>query len=365
VAEVKVKISGDARPFGQAVRRATNDINTGLLGGIRGQLLAFAGSAALANAARQTIEFASRFNDASQKLGVGVEFLQEASYAAEQTGASLSDVEVALRNLQRAQVTALSGGSSAAEAFERLGVSLTDLKTLNPEQMFRRVGDHIAKSNPSAQQLSDTIKLMGRSADALLPAFRSGFSEMAESAQRLGLIISEEVITQLDDMGDSIDTIALKMRSSLAPAMSWLADRLADTWSFVETSIAAPARFLGALSGGASASEASAAAGEVTNQMIDEYTNRDDEREARRERRRLVREAAGGAGVVPGVQKPVAAQGLLEIQQDQFARMGLFVSGGARDLNVSMLGQLRKSNQFLSDIKDNTAQTNDVLEDGL
>ena len=108
--EFKIKISAEVKQFAADIGSAVNCINN-FASSVQGRLGALLGAGGLARAAKETIDFASRFNDSAKKLGVGVEFLQEAAFAAKQTGAELSDVEMALKRLQVAQVSALGGNA--------------------------------------------------------------------------------------------------------------------------------------------------------------------------------------------------------------------------------------------------------------
>src|SRR5262245_52321605 len=108
-ADFIVRILGDSTQFGRTINQAAAKLDASLGSGLTTRLAGLFGATAITAAVKNTIEYASRFQDMSAKLGVGAEFLQEAAYAAEQTGASLGDVEMALRKIQIAQVAALGG----------------------------------------------------------------------------------------------------------------------------------------------------------------------------------------------------------------------------------------------------------------
>src|SRR6266511_2611906 len=97
--EFKVRITAEAQQFGQVIRNTVNVLNKQLTGVLGSRFAQFFGAGAVTLAAKQTLDYASRFNDAARKLGVGVEFLQEAAFAARQTGASFEVVADALKRL--------------------------------------------------------------------------------------------------------------------------------------------------------------------------------------------------------------------------------------------------------------------------
>lgn len=364
--QVKIRISGDSRPFGRTISEVTQQINTGILGVVRSRLAALFAGAALAGATRQAVQYASQFKDASEKLGVGTDFLQEAAYAAKLTGASLGDVELAMKRLLVAQNAAMRGDSGSLVAFERFGISIEKLRNMNAEQVFRAIAAHVEKANPSAQQMADAITLMGRSADSLLPAFRNGFNDLAEEAKRLGLVLSEDVLDRLDEMGDMLDKLILKTKTMTANLVAWADGTARTTYNMMKRTIGTYVTYELAkpiFGHKGAVNIASQYLYDTVKEGDDDEAKRASDREKRRKQRELG--AAAAAGMITPAGAPAAAAGLIDVRQDQFARMGLFVSAGARDLNVSMLGQLRKSNQYLSDIRENTSKTNDALEDGL
>ncbi len=273
--DFKIKISADTQQFGAAIGKSVNELNN-FASTAASRLGALFGAGGLARYAKQTIDFASRFNDSAKKLGVGVEFLQEAAFAAKQTGAQMSDVEQALKRLQIAQVAALGGKQDALGAFGRLGVSKEALQNSSVETLFKTIAENVHKAQPSAQQLSDTIELMGRSADSLLPAFREGFNDLQKVFQDAGLALDRELVEKLDSAGDRLEFFGLRIRRTFAPVVGWLTEmgqRFAD---FADLTVGGAARFGGALWGGASLKDARAEFQRFHDEVLDRAKQRMD-----------------------------------------------------------------------------------------
>jgi hypothetical protein len=188
----------------------------------------FIGVGALERLSQKTVEYAGKINDLSTETGASTDALQEFDYAAEQNGAHLEDIGSALTKVAKAQVDALKGDSGKQNAFARLGVSLKDLKSLNPEEIFRKIAAAVKELPPSAQVTADVLDTLGKNAAALIPAFRGGFTEAADQARELGLIIDSETIKTLDDLGDEWQTIGRQLMAGIAPALKWLTDRFTD-----------------------------------------------------------------------------------------------------------------------------------------
>ena len=239
----------------------------GALGGLRGALGGlgrFAGVAGLAGAAftglqggKQIVRDAGAISDSAGRMGIDAESQQEFAAAAGKSGASIGALEGAFKKLQLAQVRAINGNEDSEEAFKRLGLSLKDLQTSSPEEIFRKIAKNAEGLPQSAEVLSDLTRVLGQSADDLLPAFKNGFSEAAQQAREAGAIIENDLIEQLDDAGDTMELLAARSKAAFAPVVANIASvfsglmvRMATTKLFIE-------EFLGAYSsGGVSASQA-------------------------------------------------------------------------------------------------------------
>lgn len=190
---------------------------------------AFAGAFAvrqIADMVRATVEWGGKINDAASKTGVAAESLQAFNYAAEQSGANLQDITQALKFLSKAMVEASANPKGdIASTFERLGVATKDLATSKPEQLFRYLAAAFQLLPDNAQSTADALKLMGRGADNLLPAFRDGFGAAVEQAKTLGIVVQDDIIKRLDDMGD-------RMARIRAIWSGWMANAVGKDKSF-------------------------------------------------------------------------------------------------------------------------------------
>lgn len=420
-----IHIRAEAQQFGQVIQNTVTKLNNQLTGEIRRKFAGVFGGGALAFEAKAAIDYASQFNDSARKLGVGVEFLQEAAYAAKQTGASFGAVEDALKRLQIAQVAALGKpGSSQADAFGRLGVTLADLKSKGVEQIFSQIAANIQRANPSAQQLADTVLILGRSADDLLPAFRDGFSDLQKRARELGLVLDKETIEKLDSVGDRFDELKLRFRVFMADALG-LIQKFVDGWRLVATYIAGFSQAMGTLTAGGSFADAQAAWDAQKDKFVAGIKARTAGAEGKNapgrgvdpeaakllreqnlktlqaqaelafallkpeqqlnelyaRRALLLRYIAGTtddlkrsqlkeelAGVDVQIAKfraptPGGGAGITSFTQDQFARQGLYLTGGATGLAQTQVGLLRVANAKLDQIKGAIDNTSALIKD--
>ncbi len=111
----------------------------------------------------------SELHDLSLKTGVSIEALAGLKYAAEQNGASLGTVEMAIRRVAMAMADAKDGTLESTRSFNKLGLSLKDLQGLNPEQQFLKIAGAIAEVPDPMQRAALAVDMFGRSGTDMLP----------------------------------------------------------------------------------------------------------------------------------------------------------------------------------------------------
>lgn len=179
---------------------------------MRNQFLAFFGTAAVAAAVKDVVSFGSKISDLSRKTFLSKSALQEFDYVAQQTGTTLDDFVKAEERLARSQQDAIEGNEELTNIFLRFGLRIQDLKRLNPHQLFTLIADAIHNTELSGRQVDEVLTLMGRSAGNILPAMKEGIDAMIDSANRLGFVLSDEVIDKLDGAADRMTDLKLRSR---------------------------------------------------------------------------------------------------------------------------------------------------------
>lgn len=198
----------------------------------------------ISTAMQKTVEYAGKINDLSQKLGVSTDALQAFDYAASQSGSSLDDVSTAITKLQQNMVQAMSKDGDKRDAFARMGVSLDDLKSKSPEQIFLQIAKSMNGVSVNAQRTADIMETLGKSATDLIPSFVNGFSQAADQAKELGQVMDESVVKELDNAGDEWAAAGKQLMVGLAPVITFLVARFND----LRAAIAYVSAALGSLS---------------------------------------------------------------------------------------------------------------------
>lgn len=188
--------------------RMGNRIGNGLSSRIAGALSA----AAVGAAVKHTVDWAGKLQDVSDALGVNVEWLQKMQNGAATAGGKIEDLEKSLVALNQAREDALRNPKGQnAQAFGRMGFSQSDVASLPAQQFYDRMVA-LFKDGGSAQLENDVIQVGGKSAKNLLAAFYNQFKSDVP-------LVSAEIISQLDDLGDKFTILGQSMTAGLAPAI--------------------------------------------------------------------------------------------------------------------------------------------------
>lgn len=231
--DIIIKMGMDASAFNRGLQQAKiqgKEFNA--------QMNKFAGAVGalgLAALTAKTVEYGSKIADLSARLGVSTDALQEFAHAAQLSGGSLEDVAAALQKLAVSSQDALDGGEAGekmAAAFAKFGVTAEDLKTLRIEDLFRKIGAGVRDAADVQTVLNDAVTILGKNSANVLAAMRNDLDAAAEEAKRLGLILGDDVIKKLDELGDSADTLGKRLMSDLAGPLTWVADRIFEIIAF-------------------------------------------------------------------------------------------------------------------------------------
>jgi hypothetical protein len=208
----------------------------GMVAGIGARMTAVGGTvmAPLMAAARSFATTGDQFEKMAARTGATSEALSELAHAAGQSGSTIEDVESGIRRMQKSLAEAREGSKSAADAFERLGLSAADLSDLSPDEQFELIAESISRIQDPAKRAASVMELMGKSATKLLPLMTNGaegIRELRREARELGVSVSTEDAKAAAALGDAWARVTTAMKgawlavgSALAPMLTKLAD---------------------------------------------------------------------------------------------------------------------------------------------
>ncbi|MGB4657974.1 MAG: hypothetical protein WBI07_02195 [Mobilitalea sp.] len=188
----------------------------------------------LLSMAKSTSETAGTWLELSQRTDIGVESLQRWGYAASQSGADVGKLEVGMKKLSTSIIDAQGGSEKAVAAYDALGISMSDLSSMTPEQTFDAVMAKLADMPESAEKNVIGNQLLGKSYTELKPLLAEGSAGMEalkNKADELGIVMSEDSVVAAEGYGDSMDNVTASfdgiknnLMSGLMPKLTELAD---------------------------------------------------------------------------------------------------------------------------------------------
>lgn len=193
-----------------------------------------AGMGALAIAlvkVREGMQFAAELTDASDRIGIGAEALQEWRYVADEAGVSVDTFQSNLEKLN-GQVGAFKAGIGDAKLkpiFEELGITKDQLANVDDAgDMVMLLADTLGQVKDRAVQ----VRLArGLGFEESLPILRLGSEEirrLSADARDLGLVMKDDVRAELDEADRVMERAQQRIQMSMRVAVAGLADDFAD-----------------------------------------------------------------------------------------------------------------------------------------
>ena len=144
---------------------------------------------------------------ASKRTGISVEELSKLRYAAGQQDVAFGELTNGLRFLARNMDNASKGMKESKEAFDALGISVTDADgELRPVgEVLLEVADGMKRTTNQTERTALAMAVFGRSGAQMLPFIQEGsgsIEELTERAEKLGLVMSEETAAAAEEFGD-------------------------------------------------------------------------------------------------------------------------------------------------------------------
>lgn len=234
--------SGNAQPFEREMKRV-EAVAEKVGHSIQHHIAGAISVAAIEHVVRSTVEWGEKVSVLSQRLGISTDAVQAWDYALKQNGTSIDAAATFFEKLAIARQKAMHGQEEQINAFRRLGVTIEDLRSKRLEDLAGQIAEAFKVGDPQ-QLIADLREVGGRGAGELAAAFASGLSDLTKEAQDAGIIISESVIDKLREAADKSKTIWAEFVSGIAPAITWLLDKIEAIWRGLNMTFRMAAGFL-------------------------------------------------------------------------------------------------------------------------
>lgn len=191
---------------------ALNGINAGAALAVTGiGLLAAAivkAEKALISMTKESAEYAKEIKTISSVTGQSAESLQEFDYAAEMIGVSSDRIRDSLKETTNKMQEAATGTGDAYEAYNKLGVKITDVdgQLRSAEDVFYDTIDALGEMKNKTERDALAMDLMSESAQELNPLIKigsDGLKQYAQEAHSMGYVLDNEALTALTEVDDA------------------------------------------------------------------------------------------------------------------------------------------------------------------
>ena len=186
-------------------------------------------------------KWADDINTMSKIYGIGTKELQQYSAAAELVDVDVETIAKSHSKLTKSMNSAADGTGKNAEAFEKLGVDVTDAdgNLRDADSVWQDTIVALGKVENETQRDALAMQLMGKSAQELNPLIEDGgktYKQVSDTLSKYGLdFIDQETLDQANAFNDSLDTIkavgmvafqqlGTQLSAYLAPAMEKVVD---------------------------------------------------------------------------------------------------------------------------------------------
>lgn len=192
---------GDA--FGNVVDKAAG------LAGVAMKVVGAAGliGGGLALIVKESIDTMDKFDDLAQKAGVTTEGFQRIAYAAKFASIGQDEVAGSLQKMNSNIVAAITGNKEMVLWFKRAGISVKDLKSQKPEEIFGRVMDAAAKfPQESSKGIALLRGILGKQGAAFLGA-AGQYRDLVAEAEKFGIVVSADNASKAATFNDTLDRL--------------------------------------------------------------------------------------------------------------------------------------------------------------
>lgn len=241
----------------------------------------------IANAAREAIsaikelivgtaEAGENFGKLSMTTGASVEFLSGLSHAANMADVGMDELGFSMNLMARAAADAAGGNATAASAFTKLGVAVTDSTghVRNGQELFLAVADGLKAIENPAERAAAAQDIFGRQAAKLIPLLAQGsegINGFIAQAQQMGLVMDEAGVEKSNKFNDAIkglfdtfkglgQTLAMpfldtfgpmleQLTTAIIPALLPVVQALGQVWQAIAPNFGSAVELCGSLAG--------------------------------------------------------------------------------------------------------------------
>lgn len=190
--------------------------------------------------------YADEIGTISTNYHIATDTLQEYQYMAELTDTSLDTITSSIAKLTKNMDAARDGSGSAAEAFTKLSIRVTDSngELRDANEVFLEAINRLGYISNETERDAIAMALFGKSAmelNSLIETGTDGIAAYAEEARRMGYVLTDDQLAALEAVDDEfarfdnqMTAIKNQIAAEMAPALLELAQQLLEVAQTVD-----------------------------------------------------------------------------------------------------------------------------------
>lgn len=232
---ILIKIGADAGGLKKGLSEGQQALKS-FEGGVQdsmGKLLQLAGilgvGLGFAHLAAEALEFADAVTRVHDQTSLSTDAIQRLNFIATQTGGSMEQLAGAVSKMQRTLSDAGDDGDKARKAVSDLGLDISALMAMSPDQQFQKIAEAINAIPNPADQAAAAVDIFGKAGAEALPqikAMAEHGEELSAQFDAIGGPAGGAAIAAVDALGDSAaatglaaKTLAVELLATVAPAI--------------------------------------------------------------------------------------------------------------------------------------------------
>lgn len=194
--------------------------------------------ASIADLTKDALSFGDELQKATAKTGLQATAISQLAFAAKQANIDLPELVSTFDKMEKSISSATTGTGTSKTAFDALGISLAQLKSLTPDQQFEEIANQINKLTDPTDKARAAVEIFGRAGADLLPLFEQGAAGIEEARQKavdFGASLDSEQVAKLatantavKDLGASFSALATTLVGKVAPGIAGFFDSITN-----------------------------------------------------------------------------------------------------------------------------------------
>lgn len=211
-------------------------------GGLRGAAVAAAGVAGLGLLVKAAFQASDTIADTAEKLGLGIEELQEYRFAARQAGIDVNQFDISLQRLTRRVAEATNGTGEALNTLIELQIPLKNMDGTirGTGDILLDLADKFSLMNDEARQVLASFKLFDTEGVNNVRILNKGADALRASrkqAQSMGAVIRKDLVLAGAKANDEITALGDALKASFQVGVM---DGFAEAFGDIEEAASSP-----------------------------------------------------------------------------------------------------------------------------